>query len=127
MASSILIRYYNIGAPGYFSLFFPAYWLHFSFFTKRLYFLAGLICIGGIIADIAAFLYSISVIYIFKNSPPKPILQNGNLGFDIIFVDSMIIAFFVGFAVFLGAFLELDRSYWVAVSTTVILQGANLN
>lgn len=28
---------------------------------------------------------------------------------------------------FLGTFLELDRSYWVAVSTTVILQGTNLN
>lgn len=25
MASSILIRYYNIGAPGYFSSFFPVY------------------------------------------------------------------------------------------------------
>ncbi len=42
-------------------------------------------------------------------------------------MDSIIIAFFVGFAVFLGTFLELDRSYWVAVSTTVILQGTNLN
>ncbi|HEB9354426.1 TPA: FUSC family protein [Campylobacter coli] len=127
MASSILIRYYNIGAPGYFFFVFSCLLASFFPFPSKDYiFLVGLICIGGIIANIAAFLYSISVIYIFKNSPPKPVLQNGNLGFDIIFVDSMIIAFFVGFAVFLGAFLELDRSYWVAVSTTVILQGANL-
>lgn len=33
--------------------------------------------------------------------------------------------FFVGFVLFV--LLEFDRSYWVAVSTTVILQGTNLN
>ncbi|EAJ3704171.1 FUSC family protein [Campylobacter coli] len=128
MASSILIRYYNIGAPGYFFFVFSCLLASFFPFPPKDYiFLVGLICIGGIIANITAFLYSVSVIYIFKNSPPKPVLKNGNLGFDVIFVDSIIIAFFVGFAVFLGTFLELDRSYWVAVSTTVILQGTNLN
>ncbi len=119
MASSILIRYYNIGAPGYFFFVFSCLLASFFPFPPKDYiFLVGLICIGGIIANITAFLYSVSVIYIFKNSPPKPVLKNGNLGFDVIFVDSIIIAFFVGFAVFLGTFLELDRSYWVAVSTT---------
>lgn len=128
LISSILIRYYNIGAPGYFFFVFACLLASFFPFSVQDYiFLVGLICIGTMVANLAAFLYSLAVIYIFKNSLPKPILESGKLGFDVIFVDSLIIAFFVGFAVFLGAFLELDRSYWVAVSTTVILQGANLN
>ncbi len=76
MASSILIRYYNIGAPGYFFFVFSCLLASFFPFPPKDYiFLVGLICIGGIIANITAFLYSVSVIYIFKNSPPKPVLK----------------------------------------------------
>ena len=51
----------------------------------------------------------------------------GKLGFDVVVVDSLIIGVFVGFALFIGNFLELERSYWVAVSCSVVMQGISLN
>lgn len=126
--SSILVRYYDIGAPGYFFFVFAA--LLASFFPFEIndfIFLTGLVCVGTMVANLMAFLYSLSVIYIFKNSLPKPVPIRGNLGFDVVVVDSLIMGVFVGFALFLGNFLELERSYWVAVSCTVVMQGISLN
>lgn len=56
-----------------------------------------------------------------------PIPQRGHLGFSVVVVDSVIMGTFVGFSVILGAFLELERSYWVAISCTTIMQGITLN
>ncbi|TQR30975.1 hypothetical protein DMB92_07065 [Campylobacter sp. MIT 99-7217] len=128
MSSSILVRYYDLGAPGYFFFVFAALLgSFFPFETKDFIFLVGLVCIGGMIANLMAFLYSLSVIYIFKNALPKPVPQRGHLGFEVVVVDSFIMGFFVGLALFLGQFLALERSYWVAVSCTVIMQGITLN
>ena len=128
MSSGILVRYYDLGAPGYFFFVFAALLgSFFPFELKDFIFLVGLVCIGGMIANLMAFLYSISVIYIFKNALPQAVPQRGHLGFEIVVVDSFIMGFFVGFALFLGQFLALERSYWVAVSCTVIMQGITLN
>ncbi|KAA6224704.1 MULTISPECIES: FUSC family protein [unclassified Campylobacter] len=128
MASSILVRYYDVGAPGYFFFVFACLLGSFFPFEIQDYiFLTGLVTLGTMVANFIAFIYSLLVIYCFKNSLPKPIPKRGNWGFEVIVVDSVIIGFFVGFAVFLGAFLELERSYWVAVSCTVVMQGISLN
>lgn len=126
--SSILVRYYDIGAPGYFFFVFSA--LLASFFPFELsefIFLTGLVCVGTMVANLMAFLYSLSVIYIFKNSLPKPVPLRGELGFEVVVVDSLIMGVFIGFALFVGNFLELERSYWVAVSCAVVMQGISLN
>lgn len=126
--SSILVRYYDIGTPGYFFFVFACLLGAFSPFELKDYiFLTGIVCIGTMVANLIAFLYSLCVIYFFKNSLAKPIPPRGYLGFNIIVVDSVIMGTFVGFAVVLGVFLELERSYWVAISCTAIMQGITLN
>jgi len=128
MISSILARYYDIGSPGYFFFVFACLLgSFFPFELKDYIFLTGLICIGTIVANFLAFVYSLLVIYYFKNSLPTPVPTRGHLGFEVIIVDSMIIGSFVGFASFFGAFLELQRSYWVAVSCAVVMQGITLH
>lgn len=109
MGSSILIRYYNIGAPGYF------------------FFLVGLVFLGAMVANLMALLYSIVVIYGFKNALPSEIPPREYIGFDAVFVDSLIMGSFVAFSIFIGTFLELERSYWIAISCTAIMQGVTLN
>lgn len=126
--SSALVRYYDLGAPGYFFFVLACIlgtFMHFE--NKDLIFLVGLVSIGTMVANIMAFLYSLSVIYIFKNLTPKPIAERGHLGFDVVVVDSLVLGVFVGFAMFLGQFLELERGYWIAVSCTAIMQGISLN
>lgn len=127
-ASSVLVRYYSLGAPGYFYFVLSALLASFfPFETKDFIFLVGLICVGGMVANLMAFLYSLSVIYIFKNTPVQNVPKRGHLGFDAVVVDSLIMGFFIGLALFVGHFLELERSYWVAVSCTVIMQGITLD
>lgn len=128
MLSSILVRYYDLGAPGYFFFVFACLLGAFYPFNPHdIIFRVGLVCMGTIVANFMAFFYSISVVYVFKNSLPQEVPPRGHLGFDVIVVDSMIIGFFVGFSILLGNFLELERSYWVTMSCTIIMQGITLN
>lgn len=123
--SAIIVRYYNLGPPGYFFFVFACIIgsnipIHKDDFVM----LIGLVALGAMSANITGFIYSIFVIYIFKNNIPREkIEESGKLGFDIIVIDSIIIGFFVGFAVFIGEFFHLERSYWVGVSCAVIMQG----
>ena len=72
------------------------------------------------VANVMVLLYSLSVIYIFKHAI-KPIPKVGEFGFGVIVIDPMIIAFFVGFAMFLQSYLELDRGYWVGISCAAVM------
>ena len=128
IASSVLVRYYDLGAPGYF--FFAMSCILGAFLpypANDFVFLVGVVSLGAIVANIMAFLYSLSVIYGFKNKLPSPIPVRGNLGFEVIAVESIIIGISVGVAVFLGHIMGLSRSYWVAISCIAIMQGATLN
>lgn len=128
MASSILIRYYNLGAPGYFFFVFACVLGAFSpFEAKDFIFLVGLVFLGTMMANLMAFLYSIVVIYGFKNALPSEIPPREYIGFNAVFADSLVMGFFVAFSIFLGTFLELERSYWIAISCTAIMQGVTLN
>lgn len=82
----------------------------------------GLVFLGAMVANLMALLYSIVVIYGFKNALPREYI-----GFDAVFVDSLIMGSFVAFSIFIGTFLELERSYWIAISCTAIMQGVTLN
>lgn len=128
IASSMLVRYYNLGAPGYF--FFAMSCILGAFLpysASDFVFLVGIITLGAMVANIMAFFYSLSVVYGFKNKLPSPIPERGNLGFDVIVVESIIIGVSVGLAVFLGHVMGLSRSYWVAISCIAIMQGATLD
>lgn len=128
MGSGILVRYYDVGAPGYFffvmsciiGCFIP-------FGLNDFVLLIGLITLGGIVANLMAFLYSLSVVYFFKNKQPSPIPQRGALGFEVVVVDSLIMGLFVGISVFIGQLLDLQKSYWIAISCTAVMQGISLS
>lgn len=87
----------------------------------------GLVFLEAMVANLMAFLYSIVVIYGFKNALPGEIPPREYIGFDAVFVDSLIMDPFVAFSIFLGTFLELERSYWITISCTAIMQGVTLN
>lgn len=128
MGSSILIRHYNIGVPGYFFFVFACVLgAYSSFEAKDFIFLTGLVFSGAMLATLMAFLYSLVVIYGFKNALPTEIPAKEYLSFSAIVVDSLIMGSFVAFSVFLGTFLELERSYWIAISCTAVMQGISLN
>lgn len=56
------------------------------------------------VANLMALLYSIVVIYGFKNALPSEISPREYIGFDAVFVDSLIMGSFVAFSIFIGTF-----------------------
>ncbi len=117
-----IVRYFGIGAPGFFFFTFAAVLGTFMPFTlKEFPFAIGLIVMGTMVSSVMVLLYSLSVIYIFKNHQPKPIPKLGEFGFDTIIIDPFIIAFFVGASMWLQNFLGLDRGYWMTISCATVL------
>ncbi len=121
MVSAQVVRYFSIGAPGFFFFTFATLLGAFIPFKLEDYFMAiGLVSIGAMVANVMVLLYSLSVIYVFKHAP-KPIPKVGEFGFGVIVVDPIIIAFFVALAMVLQSVLELERGYWVGVSCAAVL------
>ena len=121
LVSAQVVRYFSIGAPGFFFFTFATILGTYIPFEARDYPTAiGLVALGTMVANVMVLLYSLSVIYIFKHAI-KPIPKVGEFGFGVIVIDPMIIAFFVGFAMFLQSYLELDRGYWVGISCAAVM------
>ncbi|TLD82703.1 FUSC family protein [Helicobacter sp. MIT 11-5569] len=121
LVSAQVVRYFSIGAPGFFFFTFATILGTYIPFEVRDYPMAiGLVALGTMVANIMVLVYSLSVIYIFKHSI-KPIPKVGEFGFGVIVVDPVIIAFFVGFAMYLQSYLELDRGYWVGISCAAVM------
>ena len=95
MVSAQVVRYFSIGAPGFFFFTFAMILGTYIPFEIKDYPAAiGLVALGTMLANVMVLLYSLSVIYIFKH-PPKPIAKMGEFGFGVIIIDPIIIAFFV--------------------------------
>lgn len=125
MVSAQVVRYFNIGAPGFFFFTFAMILGTYIPFEIKDYPAAiGLVALGTMVANVMVLLYSLSVIYIFKH-PPKPIAKMGEFGFGVIIIDPIIIAFFVSASMIFQSFLELERGYWVGVSCAAILTAIN--
>lgn len=121
LVSAQVVRYFSIGSPGFFFFTFATILGTYIPFEARDYPTAiGLVALGTMVANVMVLLYSLSVIYIFKHAI-KPIPKVGEFGFGVIVIDPMIIAFFVGFAMFLQSYLELDRGYWVGISCAAVM------
>lgn len=121
MVSAQVVRYFSIGAPGFFFFTFATLLGSFIPFKLEDYFMAiGLVAIGAMVANVMVLFYSLSVIYLFKHNP-KPIPKVGDFGFGVIVVDPIIIAFFVALAMVLQNILELEKGYWVGVSCAAVL------
>ncbi|MDE5592221.1 MAG: FUSC family protein [Helicobacter sp.] len=121
MISAQVVRYFNIGVPGFFFFTFATVLGTYIHLEPKDYFMAiGLVSLGTMVANIMVMLYALSVIYIFKHKP-KPMQQIGESGFGVIVIDPVIIAFFVSLATILQGFLELDRGYWASLSCAAVL------
>lgn len=121
MISAQVVRYFSIGAPGFFFFTFAAIlgtYIHFD--IKDYSFAIGLVALGTMLANVMVLLYSLVVIYVFHHSP-KPVPKLGEFGFGVIVIDPIIIAFFVAFSMYLQSFFELDRGYWVGISCAAVL------
>lgn len=126
IGSGILVRYYNVGAPGYFFFVMSCVigcFIPFEFNDFVL--LIGLVTLGGILANLMAFLYSLIVVYFFKNKT-QPIQQRNTLGIEVAIVESLVMGVFVGISVFVGQLLDLQKSYWIAISCAATMQGISL-
>lgn len=116
-----VVRYFGIGSPGFFFFTFAAILGTYIPFEVVEYPMAiGLVALGTMVANIMVLFYALSMIYVFKK-PIKPIPKVGDFGFGVIIIDPMIIAFFVGFAMFLQSYLELERGYWVGISCAAVM------
>lgn len=121
LVSAQVVRYFSIGAPGFFFFTFATILGTYIPFEAKDYPMAiGLVALGTMVANVMVLLYSLSVIYIFKHRI-KPIAKVGDFGFGVIIIDPMIIAFFVGFAMFLQSYLQLERGYWVGISCAAVM------
>lgn len=121
MTSAQVVRYFSIGAPGFFFFTFAMILgTYIPFEIKDYPFAIGLVALGAMVANVMVLLYSLSVIYVFK-IPPKPIPKIGEFGFGATIIDPIIIAFFVSSSMVLQNLLELERGYWVGVSCAAIL------
>ncbi len=121
LVSAQVVRYFSIGAPGFFFFTFATILGTYIPFEVRDYPMAiGLVALGTMVANVMVLLYALSVIYVFKRAI-KPIPKIGEFGFGVIVIDPIIIAFFVGFAMFLQSYLELDRGYWVGISCAAVM------
>ncbi|WP_104722309.1 FUSC family protein [Helicobacter mesocricetorum] len=122
MISAQVVRYFSIGAPGFFFFTFAMILGTYIPLKVEDYPMAiGLVALGTMVANVMVLLYALSVIYIFKSHIAKHIPKIGEFGFGVIIIDPIIIAFFVSFAMALQGFLELDRGYWVGVSCAAVL------
>lgn len=121
LISAQVVRYFSIGAPGFFFFTFATILGTYIPFEVHDYPMAiGLVALGTIVANLMVLLYSLSVIYVFKHAI-KPAPKIGEFGFGVIIIDPIIIAFFVGFAMFLQSYLNLDRGYWVGISCAAVM------
>ncbi|MDD6056284.1 MAG: FUSC family protein [Helicobacter sp.] len=121
LISAKAVRYFSIGSPGFFFFAFATILGTYIPFEVAEYPMAiGLVALGTMVAVFMVLVYALFMIYVFKK-PIKEIPRVGEFGFGVIIIDPMIIAFFVGFAMFLQAHFELERGYWVGISCAAVM------
>ncbi len=117
-------RYYRVNPPG--SLFFvmvAAIGAYTPLPLPELPLRVGLIFLGGLLATLLGFGYSLLVLR--KNAPmPQETLPPP--GFSVVVVDAVMIGVLVGLSLALAEALRMDRPYWVPVSCMAVIQGTSL-
>lgn len=122
LVSAQVVRYFSITAPGfYFFTFACILGTFIPFEMEQMPLAIGLVSLGTIVANAMVLLYSLCVIYIFKNQKISPTPSLAAFGFGVVIIDPVIIAFFVGGSMYLQQFLGLERGYWVSVSCAAVL------
>ncbi len=84
----------------------------------------GLIGMGGMLACVLAFFYSL---YIVRKHPPQKqtiVIRKSKYAS---MVEATIIGVFMGGSLLIGHLLKLDNPYWVPISCAAVMQGVSLN
>ena len=117
-------RYYRVGPPA--SLFFvmvAAIGAYSPVPFLELPLMVGLVFLGGLLAAVIAFGYSLIVLRLQTPTPVQPLPQPT---FDHVVLDSVLIGALVGLSLLLAVALRLERPYWVPVSCMAVIQGTTL-
>lgn len=121
---TMVCRFYNVPPPG--SLFFVMAAAIAAFAPMHGHDAIaqlGAVSLGGVLALMIAFVYSLHMIR--RGNAPAPGLPT-QPDFNIVVVESVIIGAFVGLSLLVANALQLERPYWVPVSCLAIIQGASL-
>ena len=121
---TMVCRFYGVSPPG--SLFFimaAAIGAYSPVEVLQVPLRVGLFDLGGLLACMIAFFYSL---YILRQQAPQPVPPRPPATFDFVVFDSVVIGLFVGIALALALALQLQRPYWVPVSCLAVIQGASL-
>lgn len=121
---TMVVRYYRIGPPG--SLFFvmaAALGAYTPMPWEALPHSTGLVFLGGLLAVLVAFGYSLFALRL-QAAGPLPAAPEADVEFVVL--ESVVIGASVGASLLLATALQLDRPYWVAVSCLAVIQGATL-
>lgn len=118
----VICRYYSLPPPAsFFFILMIAVGSTMPFNLAGIPMRVGLISIGGMLACLIAFIYSLAI----ANKPIKltPVPPVDRDIFAIV-LESLVIASFVGGSFLLSRLLHLNNPYWVPVSCAAIMQGA---
>lgn len=85
--------------------------------------MVGLVFLGGLLAAVIAFGYSLIVLRLQAPTPVQPLPQPT---FEHVVLDSVLIGALVGLSLLLAMALQLERPYWVPVSCMAVIQGTTL-
>lgn len=117
-------RYYRVAPPG--SLFFvmvAAIGAYSPVPVLQLPLMVGLMFLGGLLAAVIAFIYSVVMLRLQAPDPVEPLPAPT---FDLVVVESVLIGSLVGLSLALAVAFQLERPYWVPVSCMAVIQGASL-
>jgi uncharacterized membrane protein YccC len=85
--------------------------------------MVGLVFLGGLLAAVIAFGYSLIILRLQAPTPVQPLPQPT---FEHVVLDSVLIGALVGLSLLLAVALQLERPYWVPVSCMAVIQGTTL-
>lgn len=117
-------RYYRIGPPA--SLFFvmvAAIGAYSPVPVLELPLMVGLVFLGGLLAAVIAFAYSLVVLRLQAPAPVEPLPVPT---FDYVVLDSVLIGALVGLSLAIAVAFQMERPYWVPVSCMAVIQGTTL-
>jgi len=121
---SMVCRFYRVSVPG--SLFFvmaASIAAYSPTDVLQVPLKVGLLAMGGLLAALIAFVYSV---FILRLRTPHPIAPLPPATFDFVVFDSVVIGVAVGLSLALAQLLQLERPYWVPVSCLAVIQGLSL-
>ena len=116
----LICRFFRLGPPG--GLFFIialSIGTNTNVAISQIPFNVGMMVLGALFASLLAMFYSVFMLRKKKGKLSTPSL---NYDFNYVIRESLIIALFVGIAVFFSKFFDLKNYYWVSVSCLIVLQ-----